>query len=316
MPEVSWTLAPVPAVGVARRVAPERVGHRPNVRVPRRIEEEREGEPVVRPDVAHPVRRRPVSTAGHALEHVAEVDDERVRDGRCRDPALGAADFEAAGGVLDEDREQPVVGVLADAPPNGPVRRLRRKRRIPEDAEQDRGLRGEVTFEPVVVEVERARDATQQCVADRGQRVDELEYRGAQAVGSVGKEVRAVQRPSRPHARIVRTELLAEVQAFLPVGHPRRQLAAEREPAAPRAPAARHGDPRLLVLRAREELTRQRVDACRQLGGHIVSGDVEEAGRAARPVDLGRHRVGPVVVAQRPDVDDRQPQGPRARHGP
>ena len=67
--------------------------------------------------VAHAVRRRAVTPARHALEHVAEVHDERVGDRRRRDPTVATAHLEPAGRVLREDREQAVVGVLADAPP-------------------------------------------------------------------------------------------------------------------------------------------------------------------------------------------------------
>ena len=121
-----------------------------------------------------------------------------------------------------------------------------------------------------------------------------------------GEQVRAVQRQSGADARIVGTELLAEVDALLAIGHARRQLSAEREPTAPRPPAVRHRDGRLLVVRSREELARQPVDALDEAGRHVVPDHVEEPGLATRDVDRGRHRVAiGIAPLQRGHVDDR-----------
>jgi hypothetical protein len=57
-----------------------------------------------------------------------------------------------------------------------------------------------------------------------------------------------VQGPAGDDPRVVGTQLLAEIEAFLVVRPSGGQLAAKRKPAAPGAPAARHGD-RLLVGR-------------------------------------------------------------------
>ena len=84
--------------------------------VPRRIEEERERQPVGAAGVADPVRRRPVAAAGQPLEHVAEVAHEPVRAGAGVDPAAAGRTCEPAVVVLGEDREQAVVGVLGRRP--------------------------------------------------------------------------------------------------------------------------------------------------------------------------------------------------------
>ena len=126
--------------------------HGEHLGVPRGVEEERVRDAVDTRGVAHPVRSRSVEATGHAFEHVAEIDDERAGNRRCGDPAVAAAHLEPAGVVLTENRDEPVVGVLADAPWG----RVGGERRVAEDAEQHRGIRGEVAVEPSFVEIERA----------------------------------------------------------------------------------------------------------------------------------------------------------------
>ena len=196
------------------------------------------------------MRCRPVAAAGHAFEHVAEVDDERVGDRRRRDPTLAAAHLEPSGAVLAEDGDQPVVGVLAHAPLLGAVG----KGWVVEDPEQHDRIRGEMAIEPLLVEAERAGDGGEENVPEVGERVDVLEHRFAQPRRPGRELVRSVQRHAGPHPRIVGPELLAEVEPFLHVGHARGQLAADGEPSPPRAAAVRHRDRRLLRVGQREEL--------------------------------------------------------------
>ena len=68
-------------------VAEARDGDDPSI--PRRVEEERERQPAPR-WWSDPVRRRPVPATGHAFEHVADVADEGVGDGRDRVQPPGA----------------------------------------------------------------------------------------------------------------------------------------------------------------------------------------------------------------------------------
>ena len=66
--------------------------------------------------VANTVGRGPVPATGHALEHVAEVDDEGAVDRGRGDPTARTSHLEPPERVLRQDRDEPVVGVLADAP--------------------------------------------------------------------------------------------------------------------------------------------------------------------------------------------------------
>jgi hypothetical protein len=117
-------------------------GQRRNLVAEPRIQEEREDSRV------RPLRFRtrcgvdryqlPVSrSAGQPVEHVADVADGRARQRRCVYPAVGGGDLQPAAVVLGEQRQQPVVGVLAGSP----AVRLWRRRRIAEDPEQDGRVR-------------------------------------------------------------------------------------------------------------------------------------------------------------------------------
>src|SRR5580698_4173297 len=90
-----------------------------------RIQEEREREPAMAAQVADPVRCRAVPPAGEAVEHVADIADERAGDGRRVDPALGRGDLQATAVILGQQGEQPVVGMLAHSPVLGPRWRWR-----------------------------------------------------------------------------------------------------------------------------------------------------------------------------------------------
>ena len=78
----------------------------------------------------------------------------------------------------------------------------------------------------------------------------------------------------------------ADVQTFLAVGPPRRQFAADGEPATPRRPRVRHRDRLLDVVRLGEELARRGVDPAEQIGVDAVPGDAEEPDVAAGLIDL------------------------------
>ena len=138
-------------------------------------------------------------------------------------------------------------------------------------------------------------------------RVEVREHRVARA-RRAGAGTGSGRGAARRRARVVvGAELGAEVDAFLAVGYPRRELAADREPAPPRAAAVRHRDLGLLGFVECEELASQRVEAASQRGIDAVADDREEAGVTARGVDRGRDgivgRRGPVTSGR--DVDSR-----------
>ena len=97
---------------------------------------------------------------------------------------------------------------------------------------------GVAAREVVGRQAERARDACHHAVPERGQRVDVVEHGCAQARQHVvaGNRLRPCSgMPARTRGWSS-AQLGAEVEAFLPVGPARGQLAAEREPAAPGRP--------------------------------------------------------------------------------
>ena len=76
-------------------------------------------------------------------------------------------DLQAAAVVLGEQGQQPVVGVLADAP----AAETRRGRRVAEDPEQDGRVRGVPVGEVPSVQAQAQRDPGQHGLAQAGQRV-------------------------------------------------------------------------------------------------------------------------------------------------
>jgi hypothetical protein len=229
-------------------------GHGEDLGVPGGVEEEGRRDAVGGAAVADPVGRRAIGTSGHPFEHVTQVADERAGHGRGVDPTLRGVDLQTAHVVLVKDREQAVVGVLGHAPA------VVGRGWVAEDPEQDRRVRGQIPSEPVGVEAEPPGDARHHHVPQRGHGVERGQHRGPQ-LGRPGREqVGAVQRHPRPHPRMVRPQLGAEVDAFLAVGHARGQLAAQREPAPPRPAGDGHGDRRLLGLGEGEERPGQGVE--------------------------------------------------------
>ena len=196
--------------------------------------------------------------------------------GRHVDPAAARADLRGRRRVLGQDREQAVVGVLADAP----ARRRRRAR-----AGSGRSGTGSIgsavrcAGEPV------GRRARARAPTPRMQRVAELASSrpctrappSRSTAGSAREQVRPVQRHAGAHARVIGSELGAEVDALLPVGHARRQLAADREPAAPRAPAVRHRDLGLLARRSAKNSRASRSSSASSVAGTPWTRDQAEA---------------------------------------
>src|SRR5262249_34184649 len=125
-----------------------------------------------------------------------------------------------------------------------------------------------------------------------------------------GKEIAPVERRRGADARIGRVELGAEVDALLPVRLARRELRAEREPAAPRAAAALHRDRALRVVRLREKPCRQRDEPLLERGIDAVPDRVEEAVLATRGADRARGRAPIAAADERADVDHGNARGP------
>ena len=114
--------------------------------------------------------------------------------------SLVDADLQPAGVVLHQQRQQPVVGVLGDAPA---ADELGRGRRVVEDAEQHRRVRAP-PVEPVAVEPERHRRCPTAPRARRGSTASiHSEHERAQLGGALRELVRAVQRATGEDPRVV-----------------------------------------------------------------------------------------------------------------
>jgi hypothetical protein len=144
-------------------------------------------------------------------------------------------------------------------------------------------------------------------VAEVGHRVHVRQDRVAQAGWARREQVGPVQGNAGGDPRMIRPQLGAEIDAFLAVRPPRRQLAPDGEPTPPRTPAAGHGDAGLLLVREAKEFPGQRLEAALQAVVHGVADDVEEAHVAAGGIDLPRHLVaGRAAVPQSGDIDHRK----------
>ena len=280
--------------------------HRSELDVPSRVEEQWHGDAICR-WCNHAVRSGDESPAADPFEHVAQVADERIGHGRDVDPpALGRVGpagehLQSAGVVLCEQREQPVVGVLADSPPRRCPGRLicldgraglfglfgRCDRGVVEDPEQDRRI-GAPLVERGVVAADAERDAAQHRSAYGGDRIDPSGHQSGERSGSVGVEVGTVQGDAGRDPIVVGREFDAEVQALLAVGRPGGELVAEREPAAPRRAAVDHGDVALLGGVEREELAGRAFQLRPQVDVDAMADDLEETG-----VFAGRHDPHP-----------------------
>ena len=100
-----------------------------------------------------------------------------------------------------------------------------------------------------------------------------------------------MQWPAGGDARVFRPQFLAQIQPLLAIGPARGELAAEREPTAPRPAAPHHRDPRLFGFRQVEKGMADPLDFGEQRRGDAVPGKVEEAGVGRRPVDRGRRHA-------------------------
>ena len=102
------------------------------------------------------------------------------------------------------------------------------------------------------------------------------------------------------HGPGINRQLAAEVVALLQIRHARRQLAAEREPSAPRGPTAGEGNAVPSPARSgrRSRSPRSSTDS-RSSSADAVIADGEEPELPARPIDLA-------WGCRRSDVDDRQ----------
>jgi hypothetical protein len=88
---------------------------------------------------------------------------------------------------------------------------------------------------------------------------------------------------------MIRRQLGAEIDSFLQVGLARSELCSDREIAAPRTTAARHGDFHFRFEILGKEPAARVLDPVLQLFIYSMPDDVEEAGIAAGSCYLGRH---------------------------
>ena len=236
----------------------------------------------------HAVGGRPIPTGGESVEHVADVADERSGIGRDRDPTVGGANFESAGIVLPQHGEESVVGVFADAV----VGRVRRVRRVAEQPEEDDRIREPPVAQRRGFEAESDRDRPGEVLAESLERAEILasRWRAARRVRS-GHTFGPWSGSPASTRRSVARELAPEVVPLFVVGRTRRQLAVEREPAAPRGASVHHRDAFLLRFGSGEELAGQRVEAFDQSEIDAVVDDGEEPDVATRLIDLAPRRL-------------------------
>ena len=121
--------------------------------------------------------------------------------------------------------------------------------RIVEDPEQLRRVGGQVLGEPFGGKAEPEGDAAHHRLGDPTHLVEPAQDDRSEVGRFGGEEVGAVQCDAGADPVVVGIVLGAEVDALLAVGAARRELAADREPSAPRPPGPRHRDRRLGVGR-------------------------------------------------------------------
>ena len=205
-----------------------------------------------------------------------------------------AVDLQPTAVVLGEQRQQAVVGVLADAPV-GVV-----AGRVVEDPEQH----GRISRHVLLRTSGRRARARSRCRASprpatRSSSVSHSRIAGPRSAGSSGNRFGAVQRDAGDDPRVGRRVLGADVEALLAVGLPGRQLAADREPAAPCRARVRHRDRLLGVVGLGEELTCRGVDPAQQIGIDTVPDDAEEPDVAAGLIDLAADRFDVATTIER-----------------
>src|SRR5262245_31517870 len=79
------------------------------------IEEERERQAVIFRTVLDPMRRRQIEPAGQSVQHIADIADERIRNGSRVQPSRVCFHLQATGHVLLQYCQEAVVGMLSDA---------------------------------------------------------------------------------------------------------------------------------------------------------------------------------------------------------
>jgi hypothetical protein len=136
------------------------------------------------------------------------------------------------------------------------------------------------------------------------------------SASSPGQQVAAVQRHAGAHARVLVGQFGAQVQAFLPVGPPGSEFAAQRKPAAPGAPAQRHRIARLHLFGQRKEAVAQQFKPPAQRLVDVMPDQVEETMLAAGTAYTG----GDLIVAggkvhDRQRAHRKQSTPARQRHG-
>src|SRR5262249_34362736 len=111
-------VGPIPAfVAVINRCRAER--KRLHLGVEVRVEEERKRQPVAPAHVPHSMRRRTVQPASQPIQHIADVANKRSGDGMSLYPACLRFDLQSSRFILLQNRQQPIIGVLPNAPSGG-----------------------------------------------------------------------------------------------------------------------------------------------------------------------------------------------------
>ncbi len=158
------------------------------------------------------------------------------------DPGIGGAAVQPSGVFTSRPptsscqrmtRQEAVVAVLAHAPSHVLVLGSG-ARRVVEDAEEDEGIGRVASREIRRVEPQAQGQAFHEDVAEAGESLEVREHVLAES-GQIREQVAPVDRGPGPHHRMVVGQLGAEVEAFLPVGPARGELAARGKVAAPRA---------------------------------------------------------------------------------
>ena len=162
--------------------------------------------------------------------------------------------------------------------------------RIVEDPEQHGRVGGQVLGEPFGGEAEPEGDAAHHRLGDPMHLVEPAQDDRSEVGRFGGEEVGAVQSDAGADPGVVGSVLGAEVDALLAIGAARRQLAADREPSAPRPPGPRtsRSPPWRRSSSAKNSCDERSRSSC-SVGSTPCPTIAEEADLATRPVDLGRH---------------------------
>jgi hypothetical protein len=168
---------------------------------------------------------------------------------------------------------------------------------------KESAIGGVVVHEVARREAERLGEPREHALAESNDGAHVLVDRARQARNDVvsREEIRPVERNAGDHSRVIRGKVGSDVEALFPIGAPGRELAAEREPPSPGAPATWHREARLDVVGQCEEVARERIDTFDERRIDSMTDDVEEAVRSARLLDRARD-----FAIVRTEVDDRK----------